>query len=118
MLLYRVITDSRYYSYGYPFNNTTAIASYGKAYFAYFGHLRIDSKAKKILERRTHCFDELSDFATNLDAFLSDGVINIKVNLNDKAFLEKYGVYKSDGKSGERAAQAIKSILGRDRGQY
>lgn len=87
-----------------------------KPVFAYFGHLRIDSNAKKLLQRRAYCFDELSDFVTNLEAFLSDGVINIKVNLSDKAFLEKYGIYKSDGKSAERAAEAVKRILDGDRG--
>jgi len=82
-----------------------------KPVFAYFGHLRIDSKARALLERRAYCFDELSDFVANLDAFLSNGVINIKVDLNDRAFLEKYGLHKSDGKSGERAARALKAEL-------
>jgi hypothetical protein len=82
-----------------------------KPIFVYTGHLHINAKALKLLERRAFCYRELKSFTNALNEYLSEGKIDKKVNLNDKKFLEAYGVGPQKRGSAVRAAKMLKQII-------
>lgn len=82
-----------------------------KTIFVYTGHLYIDAKARKLLERRAFCYQELKSFTDALNKYLSEGKIDRKINLNDKKFLEAYGVGPHGIGSAIRAAKTLKQII-------
>ena len=84
-----------------------------KPIFVYTGHIHINAKARKLLERRAFCYQELKSFIDALDTFLSEGKIDRKVNLNNKGFIKAYGVGPQE-KSAVRAARMLKKIIRRD----
>jgi hypothetical protein len=84
-----------------------------KPIFIYIGHLHINTKALKLLERRAFCYRELKSFTNALNEYLSEGKIDRKVNLNDKKFLETYGVGPQKRGSAVRAAKMLKQIISR-----
>ena len=81
-----------------------------KPIFAYTGHLYIDERNLKKLKKRAYCYSDLSTFTEALDKFLSGKDIG-RIDYNNTEFLEYYGMYKLDGKAGERAASEVKSII-------
>jgi hypothetical protein len=84
-----------------------------KPIFVYTGHLHINAQAQKLLERRAFCYQELKSLTDALNEYLSEGKIDRKVNLNDKKFLEAYGVGPQKGGSAVRAAKMLKQIIPR-----
>jgi hypothetical protein len=84
-----------------------------KPIFVYTGHLHINAKALKLLERRAFCYRELKSFTDALNEYLSEGKIDGKVNLKDKKFLEAYGVGPQRRGSAVRAAKMLKQIISR-----
>jgi hypothetical protein len=82
-----------------------------KPIFLYLGHLNIDKKVESLFKRRTYCYSDLNEFTQALDTFLSSGSIDMEADLNDRAFLKMYGTHLDDGKSGVRAANALRNII-------
>jgi len=79
--------------------------------FVYTGHLHLDTRAQKLLERRAFCYRELKSLVNALDRYLSTGKIDKRVDLNDREFLNAYGISSQGAGSRTRAAKTLKSVI-------
>jgi hypothetical protein len=82
-----------------------------KPIFVHTQHLRLDTQAQKLLERRAFCYQDPKGLADALDKYLSEGKIEKKVDLNDKEFLKAYGISSLGMGSGVRAAKMLKRMM-------
>lgn len=82
-----------------------------KPIFVYTGHLHLDAQAQKMLERRAFCYRDLKNLANAICKYLSECKIDKRVNLNDKKFLNAYGISSQEKGSGLRAAKMLKKIM-------
>jgi hypothetical protein len=95
----------------FPSTTIMEVLTTSKPIFVYTGHLRLDARALKLLERRAFCYPELKSFVDALDKYLSTGKIDKRVNLNDKSFLKAYGISSQEAGSRTRAAKTLKQII-------
>ncbi len=81
-----------------------------KPVFVYLGYHNMEDSAREILERRAICRTNLLDFTEALAIFLTSGVMGT-LNLEDKEFLEMYGISTSDGAASERVTEVLKELI-------
>jgi|GEM_PF-241279 len=79
-----------------------------KIIFVLLKHMRLTPEAKALLQRRAYCADEPDELMQLLDAYLKNIQTVQKPDVNDIAFLERYGICKADGMVKERALAVLK----------
>jgi len=94
----------------YPTTTLLEALTTTKPVFVYTGHLRVDIRARKLLERRAFCYPDLKSFTGALENYLSGREIGRKVDLNDKKFLMAYGIGQGKG-SALRGAKMCKRVI-------
>jgi len=95
----------------FPTTTLLEALTMSKPVFVYTGHLHMDAKARKLLERRAFCYQKLKSLTNALDLYLSTGKIDKRVNLKDKEFLKVYGISSREEGSGMRTAKMLKKTI-------
>jgi hypothetical protein len=78
--------------------------------FVFSGNLYLDNDARKMLEKRAYCYEQLDQFTKNLDLFLSGNTAYEK-DLYDTEFLRNFGMHEVDCDAGSRAVKALQNII-------
>jgi hypothetical protein len=81
-----------------------------KPIFVYLGHHNMEDSARELLERRAICYTNLVEFTIAIESFLTSGSMGI-ARLEDKEFLEAYGISASDGTASARATEVLKELI-------
>ena len=78
--------------------------------FVYLGHYKLEDKPLALLKKRAYCSLDLEDFIGMLDDYLQ-GRVHKPVDLNNKEYLEGYGISSQGCGAGKRAATALKRLI-------
>jgi len=84
-----------------------------KPVFTLTRHAKLTESAMSALVKRAYCTSDLDEFNEMLDKYLRRDPSSFHPDLANVEFLERYGIFKADGKVGERVLHILTSC--RDR---
>lgn len=105
----RLLSESGIVAIDFPSTTLLEALTSSKPVFVCTEHLKMDAGAERLLKRRAFCYKTSKKMADGLDAYLKGA--KMKVDLNDREFLKRYGTYKDDGKSAQRAAKFVAELV-------
>jgi hypothetical protein len=80
-----------------------------KPLFVYMGHVHFDVKANHLLNNRAVCHENLEDFISNLEDFLTNRIF--PKDLYNKDYLKLFGTSLDNGHASKRAAMVLRHII-------
>ncbi len=81
-----------------------------KPVFVLTKHLPLAAEAGRLLGKRAYCSDRRDEFLSLLERFLFEGPEPRGPDPLNREFLERYGIYRDDGKVLERVFQVLSDL--------